>query len=327
MRSSRQVRPVTPRVLNTSDENRQGGSRNTTRRSTRRRSNRGQHSSARNTRNARGNSRTSSSSTRRNSPSRRKNSFGGKILKILALIVVLAGGFTALYFSNLFTITKVEVMGTENLESAYVLNLAEVPENSTFLRTDTEGITKRLLAEPWIQSVRIERVFPDQLVLHLVEQPVAAVVDIVPESANDTAQRWIIAEDSTWIAQAENISEEERVQSNLEKFVSIPKIKDVSAAVRPEAGVRETDEGINNALTLLREFSPEMKGMVASISAPNAAKTNLTLQNNVGVAFGVAEDIEAKEQAIATVLSEHEGTVTIINVRAVDRVSYRTTEQ
>ncbi|MDR1358147.1 MAG: cell division protein FtsQ/DivIB, partial [Coriobacteriales bacterium] len=77
---------------------------------------------------------------------------------------------------------------------------------------------------------------------------------------------------------------------------------------------------------LLRDFSPEMRAMVASISAPDAVKTTLTLYNNVGVAFGAAEDIEAKEQAIATLLAEHEGKVTYINVRVADRATYRAAE-
>lgn len=305
----------------------------------------------------------------------------------------------ALYFSSLFTISDVQVAGNEKLQSAYVTELAEVPADSTFLRTDTESIEARLLAEPWIQDVSIERVFPGTLILHITERPVAAIVDIVPETANESTTRWVIAEDGTWMAQvdtdtfaaleaAENNETSESTdtsaeegeeppvegsedvpaqqnegaapedtagdevtdeatqgddaaadqgadQSNIaiigaeisaEELVGIPKIKDASAAVRPVKGQVETDEGITNALTLLREFSDEMRSMVASISAPSAVKTTLTLHNFVGVAFGVAEDIEAKEQAIATLLAEHEGTITYINVHVADRATYRATE-
>lgn len=248
-----------------------------------------------------------------------------KLAIVLVIVVALIGGFTALYFSSVFAITTVEVAGNQKLQSSYVVSLAEVPEDSTILRTDTEGITARLLSEPWIQKVEVERAFPSTLVLHITEQPAAAVVSIVPETANDSTRQWIIAQDGTWIAEVSDDSSSV-VQLDAKELVALPKIKDVSAAVRPESGVKETDKGVVNALALLQGFSAEMRAMVASISAPDAVKTALTLYNNVGVAFGAAEDIEAKEKAIATLLSEHEGTITYINVRVADRATYRATE-
>ncbi len=323
MRSSRQVHAGTPRVLGSSaDTATTSGSRGSSRRSaTGRQSTNSARSSARSS--AQDGRR--SSSARRSVPVKKKRGIGFVLLIVLLIVVLLAGGFTALYFSQAFAITNVEVAGNEKLQSSYVLDLADVSGDSTILRTDVDGIRHRLLTEPWIQDVEVERVFPSTLVLHVTERPIAAVVDIVPETANDTMQQWIIAEDGTWISPVDTESNEE-VEINAEEFVKLPKIKDVSAAVRPESGVKETDGGITNALALLQGFSPEMRDMVASISAPDAVKTNLTLYNNVGVAFGVAEDIEAKEKAIATLLAEHEGTITLINVRVADRATYRATE-
>jgi cell division protein FtsQ len=295
----------------------------------------------------------------------------------LAVLLVMVGGFVALYLSDFLPVTEVAVVGNDKLNTEYVIGLAEVPEDSTFLRTDAAGITARLLAEPWIQSVEVERGFPGVLTLRITEQPVAAVVDIVPETANDTTQRWVIAADGTWIAQLANndaegaasgaasqatgeaggAAEASQTEGEAEagaavegspegaalgtesqaassgvrvdpaEFVKIPVIRDVSAAVRPVSGEKETDEGITNALALLTGFSEDMRAMVASISAPNAVKTRLTLYNNVGVAFGTAEDIQAKEQAIATLLAEHEGAITSINVRVADRATYRPAPQ
>lgn len=249
---------------------------------------------------------------------------GLKIIVALLVLAALGGGFVALYFSGIFPITHVTVQGNSKLQTEYIIDLAAVSDDSTFLRTDVDGIRARLLAEPWIQDVTVERGFPDAIILHVTEQPVAAVVSTVPETANQSAQQWIISEDGTWITQVDDTSSS--AQINPEELVSIPKIKDISAAVRPEPGAKETDEGIMNALVLLKGFSPEMREMVATISAPDAVKTTLTLYNNVGVAFGVAENIQQKEQAIATMLAEHEGTITYINVRVADRPTYRATE-
>jgi len=268
--------------------------------------------------------RPGSRSTRRTRRPPAKDAFlsgvRGKLLIALAAVVVLAAGMTALYFSSIFPVTNVTVAGNSKLQSGYVIKLADVPEGSTFFRTDIEGIRARLLTEPWIQDVSVERGFPDTIVLRITEQPIAAVVSIVPETAHDAVQQWVIAEDGTWIALVEDdVVGQARI--NAEELVKLPKIKDIDAAVRPVPGTKETDEGIVNALALLTGFSREMRDMVAVISAPDAVKTTLKLYNNVGVAFGRAEDIEAKEQAIATVLAEHEGTIININVRVADRAT------
>ena len=260
-----------------------------------------------------------------------------KLIIAVAVIVALVGGYTALYFSSIFPITSIEVAGVAKLQSDYVLDLAEVPKDSTILRTDVEGIEARLLSEPWIQDVKVERVFPSTLVLHVTEQPVAAVVDIVPETANDSGQQWAISETGLWIAKINRVSAEESsskntttaststtaVEINKEELLMLPKVKDVSAAVRPEPGAQESDKGVTSALTLLREFSPEMREMVASISAPDASNIVLTLYNNVRVNFGTAEDIEAKERATATTLEGREETLISINVRIPERVTYK----
>jgi len=249
-----------------------------------------------------------------------------KLLVVLVVVVALAGGVTAVYFSSLFPVTNITVTGNSKLQSGYLIRLAAVPEGSTFFRVDTDSIRDRMLMEPWILDVSVDKGFPDTIVLRITEQPIAAVVSIVPETANDSVQQWVIATDGTWIAQVEeDVVGQARI--NPEELVKLPKIKDISAAVRPVPGEKETDEGIVNALALLNGFSQEMREMVAVISAPDAIKTNLTLFNNVGVAFGIAEDIEAKELAIATLLAENEGTIISINVRVADRATCRTTEQ
>jgi len=267
--------------------------------------------------------------TRRNRRTAAKQAFlGGAGFKLLiaAGVVVALGAIAALlFFSSIFPITNVTVAGNLKLQSGYVIKLADVPQGSTYFRTDTESIKARLLTEPWILDASVERGFPDTLVLRIVEQPIAAVVSIVPESANDSIQQWVIAEDGTWIAQVEDdVVGQARI--NADELLKLTKIKDINAAVRPQAGVRETDEGILNALTLLTGFSNEMREMVAVISAPDAVQTNLKLYNNVTVAFGLAEDIEAKELAIATLLAEHEGYIISINVRVADRASYSGTQ-
>jgi hypothetical protein len=110
--------------------------------------------------------------------------------------------------------------------------------------------------------------------------------------------------------------------SELGQFASI---KDVSQGISPQTGKLVADEGVLNALAIVNGFTPEMLALVRSISAPDRVKTMIALTNNVEVAFGAAEDIAAKEQVIRTMLVEHEGAITYINVRVADRATYRAT--
>jgi cell division septal protein FtsQ len=92
-------------------------------------------------------------------------------------------------------------------------------------------------------------------------------------------------------------------------------------------GEKTSDEGVLNALLALSQFTDEMRAIIGSVSAPDKTRTALTLVNNVGVAFGVAENVKAKEQAIMTLLNEHKGVITYINVRVPDQATYRVVEQ
>jgi cell division septal protein FtsQ len=103
-------------------------------------------------------------------------------------------------------------------------------------------------------------------------------------------------------------------------------IRDVPQSLSPKTGEAIADEGVLNALAILNGFTPEMRALVRSISAPDRVKTMITLANNVEVAFGAAEDIAAKEQVITQLLAEHEGTITYINVRVADRATWRATQ-
>jgi cell division protein FtsQ len=110
--------------------------------------------------------------------------------------------------------------------------------------------------------------------------------------------------------------------SEVDKLIHI---KDTSHSIAPGIGQLVNDEGVANALALINGFSPEMLGLIHSISAPDRINTTLTLDNYVLVAFGAAEDVAAKEKAILKLLAEHEDQLTYINVRVADRATYRAT--
>jgi cell division protein FtsQ len=171
----------------------------------------------------------------------------------------------------------------------------------------------------------VDREFPATLVLRIEERPVAMRVEVIPDSATAVIKHWLLSDDGYWLGSLED-AEGKAQAVNASDVSDKPLLKDISRAVRPVSGAKTDDEGILNALGILAGFSEEMRGLVQSLSAPDKTRTTLTLVNNVGVAFGAAEDIAAKEQAIKTLLNAHPGTITYINVRIPERATYRAVE-
>jgi cell division protein FtsQ len=262
---------------------------------------------------------------------------GRIVVVFIVLVVLLIGGFV-LYNSSFLAITEIRVEGAQRLTAQRLTDLAAVPAGSTLLRVDTNGISKRLESDSWVATARIDRAFPSAVVLAIEERQIVAVVEIPPDQPTGTTEHWLIANDGVWLDEwvsagpgsSETTQSEQSLFDDVLVFSSelgdIPVIKDVARTLKPVVGAAAEDEGVLNAVTILNGFTAEMRDQVASISAPDRVKTELTLRNYVHVAFGDGEDIVGKEAAILALLREHEGSITYINVRVADRATYRVAE-
>jgi cell division protein FtsQ len=249
----------------------------------------------------------------------------GAVAVVIGIVAVLVIAGVIVYQSNLFQIEEVRVDGATHLTAEHLTELAAIPAGSTLLRVDTGGIIGRLQSDPWVAEARIERSFPATLVLAIEERPITAKVQVYENSTGTEVKEWLISGDGMWLAQVGQTGRGAAAIS-AEQVAALPVIKDISRTVVPEVGKKATDEGVLNALAIVTGMSPAMVEQISSITAPDAVKTLLTLKNNVGVAFGVAEDIPAKEAAITTLLAQHKDTITYINVRVPDRATYRAAE-
>jgi hypothetical protein len=331
---------------------------------------------------------------------RRKSKVPGRILLVIALLVILGATAFLVYQSPAFSVQAVNVEGAQRLSAERLTELAAVPESSTLLRLDAKGIQSRVEADPWIESVEVRRSFPSTVILTVTERQMAAVVDVPASRSGEPSLSWLVSRDGFWLGsfetaavsstvleggffEAGNADTEgtdaegtdaegeqdpdtddaagtqgtgldgdtqsagggqvveqlqdalvpqsgpsilEGVRVSAEEVEQLPRIREVSRSINPEIGKSITDEGVLNALDIASGFSAEMLALVQSISAPDKVRTMIMLTNNVGVAFGAAEDIEAKEKVILSLLAEHEGTLAYINVRVADRATYRATQ-
>lgn len=225
-------------------------------------------------------------------------------------VVLFAIGASAVYVyrSDLFAITEVKANGVTHLTSSEITEIAAVPEDSTILRLDSDGIVERLESNAWVQSATVTREFPDTVVIDIVERTPAAVV------ALDETTYWVIASDGAWLSAATD-----------EDLEDLMLITDVSSSVAdPLSGSDCDDGGIENALAIVEGISDELKDKVESVSAESSIKTSLNMKDGVVIAFGDSSDIELKESVIEELLDKYEGKISYINVRVPSRPTYRT---
>ncbi|MEQ3363204.1 cell division protein FtsQ/DivIB [Raoultibacter massiliensis] len=247
---------------------------------------------------------------------------------VVALVGALVIGGVVVYNSNLFTITNVRVTGVEHLTATEMTELASVPEGTTLLRVDAGGIQQRLLGEAWVQEASVNRVFPDTLELAITEKTIAAVVSVPIDSAQ-TTEDWAIASDGTWLmAIPEKGSDASKTisQKVYEDAENVLHISDVPLGVTPEVGAHCTDANVNNALDIVSGLTTDLADQVKSVKATETASTTLTLENGIEISFGEAgttEEIRNKERVILQLMEENPGTIAYINVRVVDRPTWR----
>lgn len=247
------------------------------------------------------------------------------IIAVIVVAVLGVGTYAGLYFSPVFTIEEVTVTGADHLTSEEMAVLAAVPQGTTLLNVDAGAIEDSVVRDSWVADVEVRRLFPSTLEIVVTERAIAAVVDVVADNAK-TTQHWAIASDGMWLMEIPDQDSElgQSISPQIyEDAANVLHIKDVPFGLTPEVGTYCTDDNVNNALAILDGLSTDLADQVKTVSATDAASTQLTLDNGIEIAFGTADDIRDKERICLKIMEEHPGKVAYINVRVVDRPTWR----
>ena len=248
-----------------------------------------------------------------------------RVMCILLALACIAAACVALYFSDAFKIESVQVKGVEHLTAQEMEALANVPSNTTLLRVDTSAIKSNLLRDAWVKSVSIDRIFPSTLQITITERTIAAVVE-VPVTNATTTQPWAIASDGMWLMAIPDQDSElgQSISSKIyEDAQSALRITDVPLGTQAETGTYCSDDNVNNALAIVSGMTTSLADEVVQVKATDAESTLLILDSGVEIAFGQAENIRDKERVCQEILEENSGQVAYINVRVVDRPTWR----
>ncbi|MCX7919097.1 MAG: FtsQ-type POTRA domain-containing protein [bacterium] len=102
----------------------------------------------------------------------------GVLTGLLMLIVILVGIQLTMFvfWSNYFSLRKVEISTTKQINRTEILNLADVQLQKNLVTLPTRNIIKRVMVHPWVKEVRIQKRFPATIRIDVVERSPIAVV-------------------------------------------------------------------------------------------------------------------------------------------------------
>lgn len=250
----------------------------------------------------------------------------GIFVTIAVLLGVFGIGGFVLSNSGAFAVEQVTVSGADHLSGDELTELAAVPAGSTLLNVDANGIATRLATNPWVKSVSVDRVFPNTLNLNITERSISAVVAVTVDSSN-TVERWALSSDGMWLTKipddrnsAEGKALPDSVYNDAENALEIT---DIPYGSTPEAGSYCNNSNVENALGVIDGMTTELAGQVKSVAAASSDSTTLTLQNGIEIGFGDSNDIRDKERVCLQLMKEHEGKISYINVRVVNKPVWR----
>ncbi len=231
----------------------------------------------------------------------------GVVLAVVAVVIAVVG----IYRSPLFSISRMEVVGTERMSPAEVVRLAAVPADATLIRFPADRVAANVARDPRVDSVTVSRVFPDAMRIRVVERHPIAIVDTGTTTWLIDAQGFVIAAGSGT-----------PTGSVPATTTAIPLIRDVKG-LDLKAGRRATSEPLLNAVTVLSTISPELRSQVKSVSAPEIDSTTLFTADKVEIVFGSATDAVKKDAIVRKILADQRGKVVSIDVRTTDRPTWR----
>lgn len=101
--------------------------------------------------------------------------FFGAAALLLSLLCVVGA-------SSTFTVSSIEIKGNTTLAPATILTIAQAENGNNFFTYSAAKMRERLNNHPWIQSVTIQKIFPNRLAINIVqERPFALAYLPMPE--------------------------------------------------------------------------------------------------------------------------------------------------
>jgi cell division protein FtsQ len=201
----------------------------------------------------------------------------------------------AVLHSPWMSVHEIEIIGADRADVAGRLAEAGIGEGAIMIWVNTAEVEAAVLADPWVRDVRAERIFPDRLVVEVVER-------------NESA--WVGGQD-TWMLVAED--------GTVLEVASEPGAGLLSADLRfldLEPGDQPSDDAWHEVVAMADVLSPDV-----------AARTRLawrgaevwTVVDGLDIRLGRIVDFAEKAQSLEAMLGEDLPWGTVVDLVAPSR--------
>ncbi|MEI6825918.1 MAG: FtsQ-type POTRA domain-containing protein [Desulfuromonadales bacterium] len=91
---------------------------------------------------------------------------------------ILYGAYRTISKVTLFSLKSIEVTSAKHLTREEILGLAGIDPGKDLLRMNLKLMGEHILQNPWVETVRINRYFPDTVSISIVEREPVAIVNM-----------------------------------------------------------------------------------------------------------------------------------------------------
>jgi cell division protein FtsQ len=220
-------------------------------------------------------------------------------LLIIAGVLVAISFVYYLYNASFLNIKKIEVKGNRNLSDQQITEVAGARLGENLLRASTGRMRARLLKNPWIKLVSVNRRLPNKLEIIVTERKPFAIISF-------KGQFYLVDEDSFIIAK----------KSSLDS-INLPSITDLPVA-RIKVGEILKIRALENAIACLKSLPVDLRKSIYLLSASSVEKLSLYSRDEVEIIYGPVENAEKKNQVLKAILNQQKdnGRIIFVDVRA-----------
>ncbi|MCD6187377.1 MAG: cell division protein FtsQ/DivIB [Desulfuromusa sp.] len=100
---------------------------------------------------------------------------------LFSAVLLVVGGFFVtqlLLASDLFRVERVEVQGNDRLSKGQVVALSDLEIGINTFNLDIGLIGRKIEENPWVESARVQRIFPRQIMINIEERQPVAIVNL-----------------------------------------------------------------------------------------------------------------------------------------------------
>ena len=99
------------------------------------------------------------------------------ILRIIIAICFAAGIILFLFVSPIFNIKEITVEGESQISEGVYISLSEIKIGQNIFEIDKESIKSRIKEEPYVESVKIDLLYPDKVKINVTERYTSYMVE------------------------------------------------------------------------------------------------------------------------------------------------------